>query len=57
MSLFESVETPEKARIAGGTGATTKTLEAGSAGETHANVADGLFGWQRALDTAHAVCA
>ena len=56
MSLFESVEAPEKARIADGTGA-TKTLEAGSSGATHANVADGLFGWQRALDTAHAVCA
>ena len=56
MSLFESVETPEKARVAGNTTA-TKTLEAGSAGTAHANVADGLFGWQRALDAPEAVCA
>lgn len=36
LSLFESVQTPEKARIAG---------------------ADGLFGWQRALESSQAVCA
>ena len=63
MSLFESVETPEKARIAGGSGA--RALESGDAtaaascsdAERSSNAAsssgraasaDGTYGWQRA---------
>ena len=72
MSLFESVETPEKARIAGGSGA--RALESGDAtaaascsdAERSSNAAsssgraasaDGTYGWQRALETPEAVCA
>ena len=72
MSLFESVETPEKARIAGGSGA--RALESGDAvaaaccndaarfsnaapSSGRAASADGTYGWQRALETPEAVCA
>ena len=72
MSLFESVETPEKARIAGGSGA--RALESGDAAAAaccsdaerssneasssgRAASADGTYGWQRALETPEAVCA
>ena len=73
MSLFESVETPEKARIAQGAGADPRghlgaatggrlgTAPAGQHGG-RANGqrhgnADGAFGWQHALEQPEAACA
>lgn len=78
MSLFESIETPEKARIAGGVsqkalgeGLTTQS-SARRAMFTQSNItqhpsiaaststtrsADGLFGWQRGLESPELICA
>ncbi|BAK44275.1 putative DNA modification/repair radical SAM protein [Eggerthella sp. YY7918] len=56
MSLFEQVETPEKARITNGSGQ-TKAFGSGSNQPKASANADGSFGWQRALETPEAVCA
>ena len=70
MSLFESVETPEKARIAAG--GDRRALEgctaaasarkapgdsSGAIGKTPAPNADGAYGWQRELEAPKAACA
>ena len=73
LSLFESVETPEKARIAQGAGpdgggqlgmgaggrlgAGPAGRHDGAAGGQHAGGVDGAFGWQHALERPEAACA
>lgn len=51
MSLFESVQTPEKMRIARG------NATCGIRNKSAINSQDGVFGWQKALENSGMVCA